>query len=444
MSAKLEKIENSEAYLHIEVEAEVFEKGLQKAYKKVVKQVAIPGFRKGRVPRELLEAHFGKEILFEDALEYVVPDAYEKALEELNIDPIAQPEFDFEEIQDDNILKFNAKVAVKPDVKLGQLEGLEVNIPVFELKEEDVDARLEEMSARYAQLIEKVDEAADNGDTVNIDFEGFVDGEAFPGGTAENYQLVLGSGTFIPGFEEQIVGLKKGDSTDVKVDFPQDYHAAELAGQAAVFKVTVNKVESKQLRALDDEFAQEVSQFETIAELREDTRKNLQQMLETQKNNFLKEAVLDKALEGCEIEVPPAAVKMQINHMLTQFSDRLRMQGLSLEQYFQFTGRTLEEFNAEAEPEAEKTARSNFMLEKIMEEKGISVSEEEVEKHIAEIAESMGIEPEQAKQNLSGVMDEIEFGLKMDKAIQYLVDHAVVTEADIPEEDLVAEGETEA
>lgn len=444
MSAKLEKIENSEAYLHIEVEAEVFETGLQKAYKKVVKQVAIPGFRKGRVPRELLEAHFGKEILFEDALEYVVPDAYEKALEELDIDPIAQPEFDFEEIQDDNVLRFNAKVAVKPDVKLGQLEGLEVSIPVFELKEEDVEARLQEMAARYAQLVEKTDEAAEDGDTVSINFEGYIGEEPFPGGTAEDYSLVLGSGTFIPGFEEQLVGLKKGDSKDVKVDFPQDYHAAELAGQAAVFKVTVNKVESKQLRALDDEFAQEVSQFDTIAELREDTRQNLEQMLENQKNNMLKETVLNQALEGCEIIVPPAVVRMQVNHMLEQLSERLQMQGLSLEQYFQFTGRTWEDFYVEAEPEAEKTVRSNFMLEQIVEEKGIEVSEEEVEKHIAEIAESMGIEPEQAKENLVGVMDEIEFGLKMDQALQYLVDQAVVTETNTAEEDLAVEGETQA
>lgn len=443
MSAKLEKIENSEAYLQIEVEAEDFEVGLQKAYKKVVKQVSIPGFRKGRVPRELLEAHFGREILFEDALEFVVPDAYEQALEELNIDPIAQPEFDIEEIKEDNILKFNAKVAVKPEVKLGELEGLEVSIPVFELTEEEIDKRMEEMSSRYAQLFEKTDEASELGDTVSIDFEGFVDGVAFPGGTGEDYQLELGSQTFIPGFEEQLVGVKMGESKDVEVSFPETYHAEDLAGKPAVFKVTVNKIESKKPRALDDEFAQEVSSFETIAELREDVKKNMQLMLENRKQGFLKEEVLSKAIGLCEIDVPPAVVKVQLNNMLKQFSDRLRMQGLSIEQYFQLTGTTVEGFNQEMWPEAEKTARSNFMLEKIVEEKGIEISDEEIEKQIQNIAASMGVDAEQAKQNLAGVMDEVIFGLKMDKAVKYLIDNAKVTEVESTEEATESEGEIE-
>ncbi len=444
MSAKLEKIENSEAYLHIEVEAEAFEVGLQKAYKKVVKQVNVPGFRKGRVPRELLEAHFGKEILFEDALEFVVPDAYEKALEELNIDPIAQPEFDIEEIEADNILKFNAKVAVKPEVKLGALEGLEVSIPRFELSEEDVDKRMSEMSSRYAQLVEKTEEAADLGDTVSIDFEGFVDGVAFDGGTGENYQLELGSQTFIPGFEEQLVGVKIGETKDVEVSFPETYHAEDLAGKAAVFKVTVHKIESKKPRALDDEFAQEVSSFETIAELREDVKKNMQLMQDNQKNSYLKEEVLSKAIEGCEIDVPAAVVKIQLNNMLRQFGDRLRMQGLSLEQYFQLTGSTPESFNEEMWPEGEKNARTNFMLEKIVEEKGIEISDEEIDKQIQDIAASMGVDADQARQNLAGVMDDVVFGLKMDKAVQYLIDNAVVTEMDTTEEELESVVETEA
>jgi len=444
MSAKLEKIENSEAYLHIEVEAEAFEEGLQKAYKKVVKQVNVPGFRKGRVPRELLEAHFGKEILFEDALEFVVPDAYEKALEELNIDPIAQPEFDIEEIEADNILKFNAKVAVKPEVKLGALEGLEVSIPRFELSEEDVDNRMSEMSSRYAQLVEKTEEAADLGDTVSIDFEGFVDGEAFAGGAGEDYQLELGSQTFIPGFEEQLVGVKMGETKDVEVSFPETYHAEDLAGKAAVFKVTVHKIESKKPRALDDEFAQEVSSFETIAELREDVKKNMQLMQDNQKKSYLKEEVLTKAIEGCEIDVPAAVVKIQLNNMLRQFGDRLRMQGLSLEQYFQLTGSTPESFNEEMWPEGEKNARTNFMLEKIVEEKGIEISDEEIDKQIQDIAASMGVDADQARQNLAGVMDDVVFGLKMDKAVQYLIDNAVVTEKEITEESPESEVETEA
>lgn len=443
MSAKLEKIENSEAYLHIEVEAEAFEEGLQKAYKKVVKQVALPGFRKGRVPRELLEAHFGKEILFEDAFEFVIPNAYEQALEELNIEPIAQPEFDIEEIKADNILKFNAKVAVKPEVVLGQLEGLEVEVPAAQLCEEDVDSRMEEMSARYAQLIEKVDEAAELGDTVTIDFEGFINDVAFPGGTGEDYQLELGSNTFIPGFEEQLVGLKTGATADVAVNFPEAYHAEELAGQAAIFKVNVHKIESKMPRALDDEFAQEVSNFETIAELREDVRNNLQIMVENRKKDFAKEEVISKALEQCQIDVPDSVVKMQLNTMLQQFDEQLRRQGLSLDQYFQLTGRNVERFNEEMWPEGEKNARTNFMLEKIVEEKGFAISDEELDNQIQEIAESMGLDAEQARQNLAGVMDDVVYRMKMDKAIQYLVDNAVITEIEPSEEGIESAVEPE-
>ena len=435
MSAKLEKIENSEAYLHIEVEAKAFEEGLQKAYKKVVKQVSIPGFRKGRVPRELLEAHFGREILFEDAIELVVPVAFEQALAELNIDPIAQPEFEIEEIEDDNILKFRAKVAVKPEVILGELEGLEVSIPIFELNEEDVNQQMADMSSHYALLIEKAVEAAVMGDTVTIDFEGLIDGEAFPGGSGDDYQLELGSHTFIPGFEEQVVGLKVGDTADVVVKFPDAYHAEELAGKAAVFKVNVHKIESKQPRELDDEFAQEVSKFDTIAELKDDVRNNLQTAMENRKKSLIREAVLSKALENCQIDVPGVVVKMQLEKMLQQFSEQLRMQGLSMEQYFQLTGRNVDRFNEEMYPEGEKNARTNFLLEKIMEEKGFDISDEELDNQINEIAVSMGVEPDQARQNMAGVMDDLAYRLKIEKAVDYLVDHAVVTESEDLDED---------
>ena len=445
MSARLEKIENSEAYLHVEVDAKTFEEGLQKAYKKVVKQVTIPGFRKGRVPRELLEAHFGREILFEDAIEMVVPGAFEEALTELNIDPIAQPEFEIEEIEDDNILKFNAKVAVKPEFILGETEGLEVSIPILEFEEADVDQRMADMSAHYAQLVEKTEEPAAMGDTVVIDFEGFVDGVAFPGGNGEDYQLELGSHTFIPGFEEQVVGLKVDETADVLVRFPEAYHAEELAGKDAVFKVIVHKIETKRPRELDDEFAQEVSSFDTIAELKDDVRNNLLSALENRKKRLIREAVISKALENCQIDVPAAVVKIQLENMLQQFSEQLRMQGLSIEQYFQLTGRNVDRFNEEMWPESEKNARTNFLLEKIVEEKGFDISDEELEKQINEIAVSMGVEPDQAKQNLAGVMDDLVYRLKMEKAVDYLVNNAVVTEtSDLDEENDNAESTIES
>ncbi|HNX92104.1 MAG TPA: trigger factor [Syntrophomonas sp.] len=449
MSARLEKIEKSEAHLNIEVNAQTFEEGLQKAYKKVVKQVAIPGFRKGRVPRELLEAHFGREILFEDAVEMVVPGAFEEALKELNIDPIAQPEFEIEEIQEDNILKFKAIVPVKPEFELGQIEGLEVSIPIIEMDESDIDKRMDDMAAHYAQLVEKTEEPAELGDTATIDFEGFIDDVAFEGGAGEDYPLELGSHSFIPGFEEQVVGLKVGDTADVLVKFPETYHAEELAGKNAVFKVTVHKIETKQPRELNDEFAQEVSNFETIAELRDDVRKNMEASMEDHKKSLIRDAILNKIIENNQFDVPGAVVKMQLQNMLNQFAEQLKMQGLSIEQYFQLTGRNVDRFNEEMWPEGEKNARTNFVLEKIVEEKGIELSDEELDNQIVELAASMGMEPDQARQNLAGVMEDFTYRLKIQKAIDYLVENAVVTELEeeneeIPSIENVSDGEPEA
>jgi trigger factor len=421
------------------VDAQTFEEGLQKAYKKVVKQVAIPGFRKGRVPRELLEAHFGREILFEDAVEIVVPVAFEEALKELNIDPIAQPEFEIEEIKEDNVLKFKAVVPVKPEFELGQIEGLEISIPVFEMNESDVDRRMEDMAAHYAQLVEKTEEPAVMGDTATIDFEGFIDDVAFEGGAGEDYPLELGSHSFIPGFEEQVVGLKVGETADVLVKFPETYQAEELAGKNAVFKVTVHKIETKQPRELNDDFAQEVSNFDTIAELRDDVRKNLEEALESRKKGFIREAAISKMLEGHEFDVPGAVVKMQLQNMLNQFAEQLKMQGISIEQYFQLTGRNVDRFNEEMWPEGLKNARTNFVLEKIIEEKGIEISDEELDNQIVEIATSMGLEPDQAKQNLAGIMEDFTYRLKIQKAIDYLVDHAVVTETDEEDEEALTD-----
>lgn len=430
MNAKLEKIENSEAYIAIEVDAEAFEQGLETAYRKVVKQVSIPGFRKGKTPRPLLEAHFGREILFEDALEAVVPDAYQEAIKELNIEPIAQPEFDMGEIEADQPFKFNVKVAVKPDVVLGNLEGLEISVPKFEITEQDVDNRMEDMRSRYAQLVEKTDEPAANGDTVKIDFEGFVDEVPFEGGTGQDYSLELGSGTFIPGFEEQLVGAKVGESKDVKVTFPESYHAPDLAGKDAVFKVTVNKIEAKELRTLDDAFAQEMSEFETIGELREDVKKNLVDTAEYRQKEMMREEVLKEALKVCDIPVADAAINLQVDTMLKQMDERMKSQGLSLETYFQMSQANEEEFRQDLWPDAESTVKTNFMLEKIVEEKGIEVSDEELDNRIGEVAANMNVELDQAKQKLAGIMDNIIFNMKMEKAIQYLLDNAKVTETE--------------
>lgn len=441
MDARLEKIEKSEAYFEVEVDPETLEGGLEKAYRKVVKQVNVPGFRKGKVPRDLLEAHFGKEVLYEDALEFIVPDAYENALNNLDINAIAQPEFDIGEINPGQNLIIKVKVAVKPEVKLGTLEGLEINIPAVEVTEADVDKRLEDMQAHYAKLAEKTDSPSELGDSVNIDFVGSIEGVPFEGGTGEDYQLELGSNTFIPGFEEQLVGLKVGDKTDVKVTFPETYHAEELAGKDAIFETTVNKVEYKELRELNDDFAQEVSSFDTLEELRNDIRGNLIKANEYQQKEFKKKEVLSRALEMCEIELAPAAIDVQFQNMLNQFEQRLQSQGIGLEQYFQITQSNLNKFREELLPEAERNAKTNFMLEKIVEEKGFELTDEEVDKQIEEIAQQMGVDFDQAKQNLEGVMDKVRFNMKIDKAIDYLVDHAVIKESANATEEAEPEGE---
>jgi len=438
VEARLEKIESGEAYIEIVVDAERLEEGLQTAYRKVVRQVSIPGFRKGRVPRELLESHFGKEILYQDALEAIIPDAYEFALAELDIAPIAQPDFDFSSMDDMEAGKpftFNTKVAVKPDFELPDLTGIEITTPKFAVSEENVAKRLEDMQNRYSQLVEKTDEPAAIGDTAEIDFEGYVDGVAFPGGKGENYPLELGSGSFIPGFEEQVVGLKVGEEADVKVTFPETYHAEDLAGKEAVFKVKVNKIETHELRPLNDEFAQEVSSFDTLEELKADIRDNLAQMIENQRKDFLRQQVLDKAMERTDIPVPDSVVKAQLEVMLEQMAQRLKSQGLSLEMYFQYTQSNVEEFNQEMWPEALRIAKVNFLLEKLIEDQGIEASEEEIDQKIEEASSGLGVDPAKVKETLNNMRDSMAFGLKTDKAVAYLLDNAHITEEDKSTED---------
>jgi len=439
MDARLEKIEKSEAYLEIEVDAATIEEGLEKAYRKVVKQVNVPGFRKGRVPRELLEAHFGKEVLYEDALEFVIPEAYEKAIQELKIEVLAQPEFDIGEIKSGEALQFKVKVAVKPEVKLGQLEGLEVSVPTYTVNEADVDKQLETMRSRYALLVDKTDGVAEIGDTVQIDFLGMINGIPFDGGQGEDYQLELGSNTFIPGFEDQLVGMKVGGSKDVVVSFPAEYHAEDLAGQEAVFQTMVNKIQHRELRTLDDEFAQEISEFETMEELRNDVRENLTKSNEYRQKGLVRKEVLARAAEQCSIDVAPAVAEMQFQTLLSQFEERIGSQGISLEQYFQLTNSNLHEFQQDMMPEAERNARTNFMLEKIIEEKGFEITDDEVDKQMEEIAQQMGVSFEQAQQNLAGVMDKVRYNLKVDKAIEYLVSNAVISEKELTPDTTVGE-----
>ncbi len=445
MSARLEKIENSEAHLEIEVDAQLLEEGLDKAYRKVVKQLNVPGFRQGRAPRQLIEAHFGKEILYEDALEFVVPQAFEQAVKELDIEAIAQPEFEIVDIEAGKPLKFNAKVAVKPEVKTGEIEGLAVNIPVVEVKDEDVENRIKGIQDRYAEIFEKTEEPAVLGDTVTINFEGFKDDVPFEGGKGEDYPLELGSNSFVPGFEEQLVGMKTGDHAAINITFPEEYQAPDLAGQPVVFKVEIKKIEGKRERVLDDEFVQEVSEFDTIAEFTADIRKSIEEAAENKKKEFINNAVLEKLLGQAEIEVAPAVVAKQVEVMKNQFEQRITMQGLNLEQFYQLTGSNEEKLINDLWAEALRNLKINFLLSSIAEKKGFEALEEEIDQKVAELAKNANMEVKQARQQLEGIMEDLRNSITNEKAMAYLVEHAIITESDAPAaKEETAETEIEA
>lgn len=429
MNARVSKIDNGEAFLEIEVGADKLEEGMQFAYRTVVKKVTVPGFRKGKVPRPLLEAYYGKEVLYEDALEHIIPQVYDEAVKALEIKVMGQPAFDFDlETIDNDEQPFviKATVAVEPEVVLGPTEGLEIKVPDFPVSDEMVEKRIDEMRSSYAQVVDKSD-PSEMGDTLLIDFEGFMDGVPFDGGKGEDYQLLLGSNTFIPGFEEQLTGLKAGDEKEVEVTFPDDYQAEELAGQAAVFKVAVKGVQCKQMRELNDEFAQEISEFETLDELRENIKKSLLKASEVRRQDALRQAALEKLMESTPVVLAESAIKAQAINMAQQLEQRLMTQGISLEQYLTITNSNVEMLLNSIKPDAERQLKTSFILEKLIDEKGIEINDEELDIYINEMAERSGMEVERVRQNLEGMEESIRNNLKMDKALDYLVEHAVVS-----------------
>jgi len=435
MEAKLVKIENSEAYIDIMVDEKTVDDCLNQAYKKVVKQLNVPGFRKGKAPRSLLVAQYGKEVLIPDALEFMIPDAYEKAINQLDIDPIASPQFDLPDNDDiEPTFSFTAIVAVKPDVVLGSLEGIQITIPKMEINDNYVEASLKKMQLSYAEVIVKDTEPAEIGDRVTFDFEGFVDNMPFDGGKADDYQLVLGSKAFIPGFEEQMAGMVKGEEKELAVKFPEDYHGQEMAGKDAVFHVSIKSVEGKKLRALNDEFAQEVSDFETLAELRENIWENASNQAAERKKTLIRREVLDAAATGCTMVIPDPVVHERIKQMQHQLQQSLAMQGITLEQYYEYTKSSEEEFQKTMWPDAAQSVRINFMLEKIVDEKGFAVNDEELEKNVEEMAKDMAKDTdtswEKAKELLSANLEQLRYNIQVDKAVDYLLENAIVVETD--------------
>ncbi|GLF89954.1 trigger factor [Bacillus safensis] len=423
MSVKWEKQEGNEGVLTVEVDAETFNKALDDAFKKVVKQVSIPGFRKGKVPRGLFEQRFGVESLYQDALDILLPVEYPKAIDEAGIEPVDRPEIDVEKIEKGESLIFTAKVTVKPEVKLGDYKGLNVEKDDTAVTDEDVQEELKGMQNRQAELVVKEEGAIENDDTVVLDFEGFVDGEAFEGGKAENYSLEVGSGSFIPGFEEQLVGLETGAEKDVEVTFPEEYHAEDLAGKPAVFKVKIHEIKAKELPALDDEFAKDVDEeVETLAELTEKTKKRLEEAKENEAEGKLREELVAKASENAEVDVPQAMVDTELDRMMKEFEQRLQMQGMNLELYFQFSGQDEDALKEQMKEDAAKRVKSNLTLEAIAAAEDLQVSDEEVEEELSKMAEAYNMPIENIKQAI-GSTEAMKEDLKVRKAIDFLVEN---------------------
>jgi trigger factor len=423
MSVKWEKLEGNTGVLTVEVSAEKVNEGLTAAFNKVVKTVNVPGFRKGKMPRPMFEKRFGVESLYQDALDILLPEAYGNAIDETGIDPIDRPDIDIEQMEKGKELIFKATVQVKPEVTLGDYKGLEVEDFDATVTDEDVAKELETLQSRQAELVVKEEGTAELGDTVVLDFEGFVDGEAFEGGKAENHSLELGSGSFIPGFEEQLVGLATGESKDVEVSFPEEYHAAELAGKPAVFKVTLHEIKGKELPALDDEFAKDVDEeVETLDALKEKIRTRLEDSKKHEAEHHLRDSVVEKAAENAQVEIPEVMVTNEVNRMLQEFEQRLQAQGMNLELYFQFSGQDENALREQMKEEAVNRVKVALTLEAIAKAENIEATDEDVNAELEKMAGMYNMTVDNIKQALGG-LEGIKGDLQKQKAVEFLIEN---------------------
>ncbi|ULG73559.1 trigger factor [Macrococcus brunensis] len=421
MTAKWEKQEGNVGVLTVTVPAEEVKSGLDKAFKKVVKQVNVPGFRKGKMPRPLFEQRFGVESLYQDALDFILPDAYANAVEEAGINPVDRPEIDIEQMEKDKELIFTAKVTVEPEVKLGDYKGLEVEAQDTELTDEEFKSALDAELSRKAELTVKEEGEVAEGDVVNLDFDGYVNDEQFEGGKAEGYDLEIGSGQFIPGFEEQLVGAKVGEEKDVNVKFPEEYHAEELAGKDAVFKVKINEIKTKEVPELDDELAKELDESAESADaFKEKFRTDLAEQKKVQAENVTKEELINLATENAEIDIPQAMVETELGRMMQEFEQRIAQQGLNLDLYYQFSGQTEEQLKESMSEDAAKRVKTNLTLAAIANAENIEISDEDVEAELTNMSEQFGLSVEDIRAAL-GNAEVLKDDLRIQKAIDVLV-----------------------
>ncbi|WP_419791480.1 trigger factor [Staphylococcus chromogenes] len=435
MTATWEKKEGNEGLLQVTVPAEEVDKALDQAFKKVVKQINVPGFRKGKVPRPIFEQRFGVEALYQDAVDILLPKAYSNAVEEAGINPVDQPEIEVTQIEKGKEFKFDATVTVEPEVELGDYKGLEIEKQDTELTDEEVETTINQRLEAMADMVIKEDGKVEEGDTVNLDFDGYVDGEQFEGGQADGYDLEIGSGMFIPGFEEQLVGLKVGEEKDVKVTFPEEYHAEELAGKPATFKTKINEIKTKEVPELDDELANELdSEANTVDEYKENLRKQLAESKATEAENVQKEEAITKATDNAKVDIPDAMIKTEEDRMLQEFAQRLQQQGLNLETYFQISGQSEEDLRGQMKEDAEQRVKTNLTLAAIADAENIEASDEDVEKELETMSSQFGISVDDIKATL-GNTDIVKNDVRVKKVIDLLVNEAKIVEATQKEDD---------
>ena len=419
----VEKAEKNVVSFEFSVSAEEFEKAIEKAYRKNVGKINIQGFRRGKAPRQIIERYYGKEIFYEDAINIVLPNAYDKAIEENDIQPVAQPEIDLKsEITAGNDVVFTAKVTVKPEFEMGTYKGISATKVTHRTLKKDVDAEIEKLRERNSRMVPVEGRAVAKDDIANIDFEGFADGVAFEGGKGENFDLTIGSGQFIPGFEEQLIGTNIGDEVEINVKFPDEYHSEELKGKDAVFKVKINGIKVKELPELDDEFAKDVSEFDTLEELLKDTKEKLSTANKERAQHETEENVVNAVCDATEIDIPDAMIETQIQNMIRDFDMQIRYQGMDLQQYMQFTGTTMDMLKEQFKDDAAKRVKTSLILEKVCKLEDIQATDKEVESEYEKTAESSGMKLEDVKKYISE--DDIRERIKGDKTVKFLVENA--------------------
>ena len=430
MKASAERIEKNTVLLQVEVEAEQFSEAVNKAYRNIVKKVAIPGFRKGKTPKHILERFIGKEALYEEALEELMPEAYIEAVKETGVDPVDQPQIEVVQSEEGKPVIFKATVTVKPEVELGQYKGVEISRPRSDIPEEAVQEALDHMRNSHAQLVTLEDGLVEQEDETRIDFIGKLDGEPFPGGKAEDYALTVGSGAFIPGFEEQMVGMAINETRDIPLTFPEDYHEASLAGKEVVFTVKVNSIKRKELSPLDDEFAKDVSDFETLEDLVADVKDRLQKEAESKASYLIRRSIIDKVVDNATLEIPDSMVERQSRDLFSSIANNFANQGVSISDYMAYTKTSPEKMKEEIRPEAERNVKTSLVIEAIGKAENITPSDEEFQAELEKMANVYAVSPEEFRKQMEEEesFDFFMSGLIKEKTFRFLEENAIITE----------------